>query len=1200
MKKFISLFLAVVLVIQFFPATQSRAESTVAVTSASIGQSYTAPEADTQTYNMNLDWQFLLPTQSNTIQNSLASSVDAQGKYFYDTDYDESTVKGAGYCDAAGNLVEGDVWTTVSIPHSITAAQAFAHNAKDVGETGATRSCLLYRKTFTVPAGSQKVFFELEGIRQAAYVWINGKAVGYYEAGITAMGFDISNYVNAGEEAVIAIAEDGTTARGATEYMSETKPSGILSSMGTEGFDSSTWALRNGVNYKWNASDFNEVQLGLVYNAYLHVTGSVYQTLPLYNNLKTTGNYIYADNFDINAKKADITVDAEVRNESDADKNLSLQVDVVDANGNLQWSFESSNQKVPKAKDAGIVYETAVEGDVYEDGHEDNGIGLTKVNTVDVTHIQATYSVERMRFWSVDDPYLYTVYTSLKDSDGKVIDVQKKETGFRKVSYSLEDGLEINDENVWLTGYAQRSTDEWAVAGTATDWLADYDMSLLKSSNANFIRWMHVAPKPANVRSADRYGVVLACPAGDKEGVAPQNRQWSQRTEAMRDVMIYYRNSPSVVFWETGNSQTGTAEQANEMNDLRLLLDPKGMCFIGARSTQAASEVNYQGNYIGTMLEHYVTSAKAAMAENGIYGPIMETEYEREEAPRRVWDDYSPPDYDYVNKWLGGGSKTDNYDIHDLTQEEFCVSNVESYATYFNNRIGGSAGTDYYSAAAILVWSDSNQHTRNSGTENCRTSGRVDPVRQTKESFYAMQTAQATKPAVHIIGHWSYPQVTADTYNYFNKEAVTVNGVTYYQYDTSETLKRDPTQKTVYVVGSADVEKVELYRVDQGTETLIGTCDTPDSSFIYAFDDIDVTKGDAVKAVAYNARQQVVATDDIQRTYNAYSLKLTPVTADAGWKADGSDIAFFDVEVLDQNGNVCALNYDKIQFTYSGNETFLGGYNSGSGTGCFQNSEGSQGISNYFGGNKDGVSTLGQDYVYAENGTNRVFVRASREAGDFNLTATLCDADGNPTSITTSAMISSSTVSEENGLMKDMQSINKNQLSDNAPETEHVVPMGALADPFTIDWNQAEKVTEDDQTVYYTISVNGEEMKFTHGYAYEGLSNSVFAPVIPVLDKLKSLGADIEYQYDTQTAPEDPLLTIQIDGGQDAGGTTLWCHPSENILHVNDQTTLPNDVPAIVDGEFCFEIPMIMGYIKGVSATQDKNSNTYTITYTAQ
>ena len=44
------------------------------------------------------------------------------------------------------------------------------------------------------------------------------------------MGFDISSSnVTPGETAVIAIAEDGTSSRGATEYISETKPSGILS-----------------------------------------------------------------------------------------------------------------------------------------------------------------------------------------------------------------------------------------------------------------------------------------------------------------------------------------------------------------------------------------------------------------------------------------------------------------------------------------------------------------------------------------------------------------------------------------------------------------------------------------------------------------------------------------------------------------------------------------------------------------------------------------------------------------------------------------------------------------------------------------------------------------------------------------------------------------------------------------------------------
>ena len=50
-------------------------------------------------------------------------------------------------------------------------------------------------------------------------------------------------------------------------------------------------------------------------------------------------------------------------------------------------------------------------------------------------------------------------------------------------------------------------------------------MSLVKENNSNFIRWMHVAPKPAQVRSSDKYGVAIACPAGDKEN-AVDGRQW--------------------------------------------------------------------------------------------------------------------------------------------------------------------------------------------------------------------------------------------------------------------------------------------------------------------------------------------------------------------------------------------------------------------------------------------------------------------------------------------------------------------------------------------------------------------------------------------------------------------------------------------------------------------------------------------------
>ena len=610
---------------------------------------YAVPESPAITYNMNLDWKFF-DTKTDVEINSAMAKADKNGKKFYEVDYDDSD------------------WETVSIPHGIGGGtNSFASANTDAG--GGYRSVLLYRKTITLLqyAEGSKVFFELEGIRQSAYVWVNGKPVGYYEAGIAAMGFDLSKYVKPGEQAVIAICNDGTTARGTTGRIPyETVPGQPWGSSYTP--DNYKTTVGGGAQYVWNTKDFNEPQIGLVYDAYLHIKGSVYQTLPLYNNLKTTGNYIYADNFDIREKKAVIHVDAEVRNESGADGSYTVDVAVVDAEGKLKYSFSSAAAEVKAASDKGVAFETAVEGDVYDAESVADPNGLTKVNTPDVTHINASFEASDMRFWSIDDPYLYTVYTILRDKDGNAVDVQKTKTGFRKVTYAEGSGILINDKAVWMPGYAQRATNEWAVIGSATDWLQDYDMSLLKENNSNFIRWMHVAPKPAQVRSSDKYGVAVVCPAGDKEGVGLSGRQWSQRTEAMRDVMIYFRNSPSVIFWETGNSSVGSAANADEMAKLRDKIDPYGMRFIGARSTTAANQMNYDYNYAGTMYGNYAEDAVKAMKSNGKPGPIMETEYARDESPRRVWDVYSPPDYDYVNKFISKGGKMDGYDVWDKTQ----------------------------------------------------------------------------------------------------------------------------------------------------------------------------------------------------------------------------------------------------------------------------------------------------------------------------------------------------------------------------------------------------------------------------------------------------------------------------------------------------------------------------------------------------
>ena len=223
----------------------------------------------------------------------------------------------------------------------------------------------------------------------------------------------------------------------------------------------------------------------------------------------------------------------------------------------------------------------------------------------------------------------------------------------------------MNDSQVWLTGYAQRAANEWAAMGTVPDWLRDADAGWIRESNANHIRFMHVAGSPADIRAFDRYGVVCTQPAGDKERES-FGRQWNQRMELMRDVIIYFRNSPSVFFWEAGNNSIGK-KHMRQMRLLKQELDPQGGRFMGCRTINT-EDVVMEAEYVGTMLNRHGAPFIASQM------PVTETEYLREESPRRVWDDFSPPNYDYDNLWLGKmGRKAPGGDCYDLTAEEFAL-----------------------------------------------------------------------------------------------------------------------------------------------------------------------------------------------------------------------------------------------------------------------------------------------------------------------------------------------------------------------------------------------------------------------------------------------------------------------------------------------------------------------------------------------
>ena len=548
---------------------------------------------------------------------------------------------------------------------------------------------------------------------------------------------------------------------------------------------------------------------------------------------------------------------------------------------------------------------------------------------------------------------------------------------------------------------------------------------------------------------------------------------------------------------------------------------------IGCRTLSEIETVS-EAEYVGTMLNRNAGRFQSELM------PILETEYLREESPRRVWDDFSPPDYDYDNRWAGkGGIKKKGIDVYDLTAEDFAISAAVGYSEFFNDRIGGASGKDLYSAAAALCWTDSAQHGRQSASENARMSGRVDAGRVKKQSFDVFRVMQSERPAVKIIGHWNYPPEGGDNYKYPIKE---FNGEFWEK--TGEYGYRAPKNKTVYVIGSYPVAGVELFV--NGISA--GVCKTPKHSFVFEFTGIDVTRSGRIRAVAYGYDGHIAAEDVIVTAGAPYALRLTPVTGRL--IADGADVEAVDIEVTDSEGNICPLAYDRIELELDGAGVLLGGYNSGR-----------------FDGNGKSDNVIHKSHVYAECGTNRVFIRSGKTAGEIRLMAKMGSVTGEISLISVSA--DTRELSLEGAARLYNTSFGANTYSfDPIHEADRV------------------KFTPSGKT-YSKIVINGSEPDM-RGIMPEYINEAVYGPIEIVIERIAETGA-LSYTRDGKK--------LRIVTGVDvieleAGRTHMLINGEENLL---------NGEPYLIDGRMIAEISAVVPHIEGASAYYDDKVDMYRI-----
>ena len=569
-------------------------------------------------------------------------------------------------------------WKQVTLPHAFNEDEAFKLSIEQLTDT-----VVWYRKSFQIPElkSNQKVFVEFEGVRQRGDFYLNGHYLGRHENGVMAVGFDLTPHIKEGEN-VIAVRTDND------------------------------WMYREeGTNskFQWNDRNFNANYGGIPKNVFLYVTDNVYQTLPLYSNLKTTGVYVYAQDFDIQGRKATIHAESEVRNDSKATRQFSYQVTILDADGKLMKTFQGDKVTL-KA-------------------------GETKT-------VKASATLHNLHFWSWGYGYLYTVKTALKDDNNQIFDEVSTRTGFRKTRFA-EGKIWLNDRVIQMKGYAQRTSNEWPAVGLSVPaWLSDFSNDLMVKGNANLVRWMHATPWKQDVESCDRVGLIQAMPAGDAEKDR-EGRQWEQRVELMRDAIIYNRNNPSILFYECGNKAI-SREHMIEMKAVRDKYDPFGGRAIGSREMLDIREAEYGGEML------YINRSE--------HHPMWATEYCRDEGLRKYWDEYSYPFHKEGDGPLYKGQPATDYNRN---QDELAITMIARWYDYWRERPG--TGNRVSSGGTKIIFSDTNTHYR--GAENYRRSGVTDAMRIEKDAFYAHQVmwdgwVDTEKDQTYIIGHWNYPDNT--------------------------------------------------------------------------------------------------------------------------------------------------------------------------------------------------------------------------------------------------------------------------------------------------------------------------------------------------------------------------------------------------------------------------------------------------------
>lgn len=518
-------------------------------------------------------------------------------------------------------------------------------------------------------------------------------------------------------------------------------------------------------------------------------------------------------------------------------------------------------------------------------------------------HYTQQFVVENPQLWTVDTPNLYTSESRIYEGS-TLKDTYTTTFGIRQVKLEAGKGFFLNGKLIKFKGICQHH-DLGALGAEVNMAAIRRQIRILKDMGCNAIRTSHNMPAPELVQACDEMGMMLMGESFD-EWITPkvQNgyhqffNEWAERD--IDHLVRHYRNNPSIVMWCIGNEvpdqddgDRGT-KIAYRLQQLCHQLDPtrpvtQGMDHPDAvvnNGMAAAMEIpgfNYRPHKylenIKKLPQGFLlgTESASTISSRGVY------KFPVERKAMAKYPDHQASSYD-VEHCSWSNLPEDDWVQHD--DLPWCMG--EFVWTGFDY-LGEPSPyyTDWPSHASLF--------------------GIIDMGGIPKDRYYLYRSHwNKQAETLHILPHWNWAgregEVTpVFVYTNYPKAELFING------KSQGVVEKD---STVTVYNSADAESQRTFKRQRRYRLMwMNTKYEPGT----------------LKVVAYDAQGHVAATREMHTAGVPYAIRLE---ADrTSLTADGKDLSFVTVSVVDKDGNLCPLADNEIKYTVTGAGHYKAGTN---------------------------------------------------------------------------------------------------------------------------------------------------------------------------------------------------------------------------------------------------------------------------------